>query len=785
MSLIKFRNRSLQNRLILNVGIIFVFAYFCALFITQWIYLHFSEKQFQQHFFNVAQSIATVSHPSGENKDEASMNYIGRLFQMEKEIQFIILVDPRRQISLFKSRTGFTPPEFPDQFLESIDLEKIADPQFSESESRKLVIYPIFGSQPGESRRYILMGVDDSLVFQLSRRARYSALVISVIFLVTGLILLQWFSIRVTRPIKDLMSGADRVINGNFSHQIKVTDEGELGSLTRKFNEMTLKLHYFNKQKSLLNKKLNEYNEKLEEKVKERADQLRKIQQEVLSILHQIPVGLLVTDKNSCVMWYNHELMNIVELPYHEKIGNLKITDVKKFVETGLCGILSTLEKKPDRQVAQYHLNFKQNKTPRLVEIASQALIRGASEVDGSIFIIRDVTREVLLEKKMVQDQRLENIGKIAGGIAHDFNNILAIILPNAQLLKMQLQEHPEWVKYLDTIEKAADQAASLTRKILSFSRGGSQDRIEVLNVNHVITDFSKMFRRVLDRKIEIKEKLEPVIWNIKAERAQIEQILMNLSVNSRDAMPDKGELIFKTENVVIEPDDLTGSELKLKPGKYVCISISDTGTGIPRKYLDKIFDPFFSSKKDGQGTGLGLSVVYGIVKSHQGLIDVKSKEKQGTEFHIYIPASEEEVEEVQENKETMVSGSGSVTLLIVDDEEMIQQTLKGMLESLNYKVIFADNGKNAVNIYKSGSRQIDAILMDIQMPVMDGVEAAEEILKINPHARIVFTSGYAEAGSFEKLRKMGYQLFLKKPYKITNLADIIQTALSQGASYN
>ena len=699
---------------------------------------------------------------------------MSRLMFQEKDLQYILIYDLKRDVSLYKSRSTEKNPDLLKGLVRQYQEFNKTEPHIQKLGNNRFITLPIDISGSG---KYLIMGYDDTINIALDRKARYIAVGVSLLLLLLGLILLQRFSVKVTWPIKNLMSGTEEVIQGNFDFQIKVNDEGELGQLARKFNEMTLKLNYYNKQKSLLNKKLNEYNEKLEEKVRERTNQLKKIQQEVLSIFHQIPVGLLVIDQNFKIMWYNHELLNILEYKGDQSLAKKNIYDIERFKEIGLTEILSQLSKKDQKQIIQHHLDFRNSLHQKLVEVASQAMLSENSEREGTIFIIKDVTREVILERKMIQDQRLENIGKIAGGIAHDFNNILAIILPNAQLLKMQLMDKPEWVKYLDTIEKAADQAASLTRKILSFSRGSSHENFEVANVNDMVSDFTKMFRRVLDRKIEIKEDLQKGLWNIKAEKAQIEQILMNLSVNSRDAMPGGGQLLFKTRNFNLRDNHDPALNLKLTPGKYICLEVSDTGTGIPQKYLDRIFDPFFSSKQDGQGTGLGLSVVYGIVKGHRGIIDVDSKENKGTHFKIYFPVSAEKQEKIKEISTNLVAGSG--TLLIVDDEEMIQQTLKGMLESLNYKVIFAKNGKKALNIYKSRHTEIDAILMDIQMPVMDGVEAAEKILRIDPKARIVFTSGYAETRSFEKLRKMGYQLFLKKPYKITNLADIIQRVLT------
>jgi signal transduction histidine kinase/ActR/RegA family two-component response regulator len=783
MTLLKYKKFSLENRLLVTVSLIFFVTYFSALVITQSIYNHYLNQQYKNRMLGIASNIAFLSRHNLVKQDEVELDKIGRLLFQEQDIHFCYIYDKNGNSSFIQSKKEIAKFDILNNYLGGEEWIRLFEPEFRNYPFGQMIIYPIRIQENSQQSGYVVLGFDEQYKNLITKKAQYTALSVSIAFFLLALFLIHKFSNRVTRPIKNLMSGTDQVINENFDFQMVIEDEGDLGQLARKFNEMTLKLKYFNRQKNLLNKKLNEYNESLEEKVKERTEQLKKIQKEVLAILHQIPVGLLVLDKKMRLMWYNHELLNIAEMEHDVQISQCKLSEIEKFSQIGLNEILLNLGKKSEKQLIQHHLQFSDSRLPKLVEIESQKLMSNEKNIEGTIYIIKDVTREVTLERKMIQDQRLENIGKIAGGIAHDFNNILAIILPNAQLLKLQLMDKPDWVKYLDTIEKAADQAASLTRKILSFSRPSSYESLEVLNLNDIVREFTKMFRRVLDRKIDISEKLHRSLWNIKAEKSQIEQVLMNLSVNSRDAMPDGGVLTFETQNVTIEPSKAAVIDAKLKAGKYVCLNVVDSGSGIPQKYLDKIFDPFFSSKNEGQGTGLGLSVVYGILKTHNGIIDVKSNENVGTHFHIYFPISEEKIEKNIVKTENLVSGTG--TLLIVDDEEMIKETLKGMLESLNYKVIFAKDGKNALKMYKSHLDEIDAILMDIQMPVMDGVEAAEKILKINPKARIVFMSGYAEAKSFDKLRKMGHQLFLKKPYKITNLADIIQKALSIEHTHN
>ncbi|MFZ0392003.1 MAG: ATP-binding protein [Calditrichia bacterium] len=577
-------------------------------------------------------------------------------------------------------------------------------------------------------------------------------------------------------PLLKLMEGTEQVSQGNFDYHIDVDDRGEIGQLARKFNEMTFELNYTNKQRSLLNKKLYENNLNLEERIKERTSELKRIQEEVLQVFDQIPLGLLVLDTDGNIRWYNRELLKIMEIRQEGISGRRHFSEVERFHESGLQKALQSLIEQQEFRMIQQELNsFEENKQ-RVVEVTFRPMIHLNPEASGNIFIIRDITRDLIQKNKSRQSQRLESVGTLAGGIAHDFNNILAIILPNAQLLKMKMKYNPEYIQYVETIEKAAEKASLLTEQILSFSRGSGSEKLEILNPNEIIEDFIKMFRRLLDRKIEIILELHSGVSNIRGARGQIEQVLMNLSVNARDAIADRGKLIFRSRNITIRPPDIL-SHPHLEPGDYVCLEVEDTGKGIPDEERDKIFDPFFSSKKAGKGTGLGLSVVYGIIRGHKGIIDTRSAVNKGTCFSLYFPACKETSSKVKAPEDAPEPGSG--TLLVVDDELMIRDTLTSMLESLNYKVLTAENGKSAVDCYEQHPGQIAAVIMDIQMPVMDGLEAAGNILKADPSARIIFTSGYADPAGFKKLTHEGFQFFLKKPYRMGILADTIKQALA------
>ncbi len=776
------KSNSLYGQLIITISVLFIFAYFLSLFITQNIFLHFVDKQYRDRVYTLGRNLASVCYQPILNYNTTRIQQASSMFLKEDDVKFIIILD-RDGKPITADQKGESDPDFHKKIVRitrKVTTNFSRDPYIIKNSSEMVMVYPI-KSSPNESNwGYVIMGFDTSGISALLERAGYTALLISTFILFIGLIFLQRFSQRITRPIGDLMNGTEQVIRGNFEYQIKVEDDGEIGQLALKFNEMILKLNYYNKQKNLLNKKLHEYNEKLEEKIRERTRELKRIQEEVLLIFHQIPVGLFVVDLEGKILWYNQEFLHIAELEDGISLAHWRYTDVERIRKIGLSRILERLSRSPEKQIVRKQLKFRDKHSSKIIEIASQPLLRHNSKLDGMIFIIKDITREVALEKKNIQGQRLESVGTIAGGIAHDFNNILAIILPNAQLLKLKLKDSPDLVKYLDTIEQATEQAASLTQQILSFSRGSGKENVVVLNPNDVIRNFTQMFRRVLDRKIEIKQDLEKDIWNIKADINQVKQVLMNLSVNARDAMPGGGVLTFRTRNTRITRSDKLLVDPSLRPGKYVLIEVEDTGEGIPEEHLDKIFDPFFTRKKGEKGTGLGLSIVYGIIRAYKGSIDVESVPGKGTRISLYLPASVEKPKEEKAGDRELKTGSGK--LLVADDEKMIQETLKRMLESLNYQVILANNGREAVEIYEAKKDEIDAILMDIQMPVMDGVEAAEKIYQFDANACIIFTSGYADISRFEKLKHIEHHYFLKKPYKIGVLSDIIKKAIEEKA---
>ena len=375
-------------------------------------------------------------------------------------------------------------------------------------------------------------------------------------------------------------------------------------------------------------------------------------------------------------------------------------------------------------------------------------------------------------QQQVIQLQKMESLGTLVGGIAHDFNNILGIIIPNTDLIKKDANGDPKIERRVSIIADAAHRAADLTRQLLMFSR--NQDiQVKVISPNQLVTRVSGMFKRTLGKEYEILLDLDPEVIDIEADETRLTQVMINLAVNARDSMPDGGEIVIRTSMARYKPK----SRILGEESDYVCISITDSGCGIKARDLDKIFDPFFTTKSVGKGTGLGLSVVYGIMQSHKGFIEVESEEDEGTTFYLYLPPAEKHAFEVKEDNGKKMP-EGDENILVVDDESMIRESVKEILESLGYFVKAVESGVEAVSTLKENKRQYQLAIVDMSMPKMNGVETIRKLKEIDASIKILLSSGHLER---EKVIPKDITLdgTLPKPFRLRELALKVRQVLS------
>jgi len=389
--------------------------------------------------------------------------------------------------------------------------------------------------------------------------------------------------------------------------------------------------------------------------------------------------------------------------------------------------------------------------------------------------IARDVTTRVHLEEQLRNAQQLEAVGRLAGGVAHDFNNILSIIMGHGELLLAGAGDNEQARNGLEQIQRAADRAASLTQQLLAFSRKQVLQP-KVLDLNEAVADVQKMLSRVIGEDIELIASLHPSLVPVRADPGQVEQVLMNLAINARDAMPHGGKLMMETSN--LEVGEESARELELVPGRYVMLRVTDSGHGMDGATLSHIFEPFFTTKPMGKGTGLGLSTVYGIVKQSGGNIQVESEAGRGTAFRIYLPVAEGAMRQRQEKivREEVVGGSE--TILLAEDEPDLRQLARIFLEGYGYKVLEAPSAERAIQTADIFAGTIDLLLTDVIMPGMSGAQLAENILSKRPQTRIVYMTGYTDDMVVQhKVLEPGVKL-LQKPFGRTDLALKVRATL-------
>ncbi len=397
---------------------------------------------------------------------------------------------------------------------------------------------------------------------------------------------------------------------------------------------------------------------------------------------------------------------------------------------------------------------------------STSPILNREGKLTGYTHTLKNVTQSKRLEAQLQQAQKMESIGTLAGGIAHDFNNLLMGILGHTSLMLLDIDSsHPHYKK-LKVIEKQVQSGVKLTRQLLGYARQGRYE-VKPIDLNHLVQETSETFSRTR-KEITIQLKLAEDLYAIEADQGQIEQVLLNLYVNAADAMPGGGDLILKTVNTTHE--DIKGEVYIPKLGNYVLLMVTDTGTGMDKKTLKRIFEPFFTTKEMGRGTGLGLASVYGIIKGHEGYIAVKSKKGHGTTFSIYLPATENKVRKTVKTSARFIKETG--TVLLVDDEEIVLEVGREMLEVIGYRVLTANDGKKAVEVYKNNRDTIDVVLLDMVMPNMGGGETYDRLKKINPNIKVVLSSGYAIDGEATKILERGCNGFIQKPFNVPELSQ-------------
>jgi two-component system cell cycle sensor histidine kinase/response regulator CckA len=473
----------------------------------------------------------------------------------------------------------------------------------------------------------------------------------------------------------------------------------------------------------------------------------------------------------------SNELFKIFGIPpemdniNYKKFLRLFHPDDRKFIQKSIHDIVYN-----KRLFNHIHHIIRPDSEERTVHQQIKVIYNIKNKPVEIIGTIQDITEQKKLEQELRQAQKMEALGRFAGGIAHDFNNLLTVIKGNSELIRMHLEKKDPMSKSMEQIELATTKAESLIKQLLTFSREQVLQP-KIVNINTIIKNMEKMLKRIIHEDIELVTSLSEETGSIEADQGKIEQVIMNLVVNASDAMPDGGTLVIETQKIDLKTTILW-EDLQIKPGCYVMLGISDSGTGIDKKIQNKIFDPFFTTKATDKGTGLGLSTVYGIVKQSGGTIRFYSESGKGTKFKIYFPQKEQgAVMEIEQNAEKSIRGKE--TILIVEDEESVRKITGRTLKTFGYNVIESSGSNEAIQLYKKYKNKIDILLTDVVMPKMNGRELVKELLKLKPDLKVAYMSGYADdAIAKYKISEENFP-FIKKPFSASELTQKIREALN------
>lgn len=539
-------------------------------------------------------------------------------------------------------------------------------------------------------------------------------------------------------------------------HVISLIQEARASESRRLLLEHTLR------ERDMAQAALKESNAELEQRVLERTEQiakanaaleadnserrkseerLRQSEERFRKALHSSPLPMTIsTESGGLFLDANDAFLALVKFERPSVVGRM-VSDLGFWVDPqARVNMLKKLQE--TGKVIEFSAQLRDSAGEKHEASVSAEMI----EIEGQpcvLTIAQDTTETKRLQEQFQQAQKMEAVGVLAGGVAHDFNNLLGVIIGNTQLLEETSNFTTAQKKRIHEIEKAAERATTVTRQLLAFSRKQVLEA-KVLDLNALIIDVSKMLRRLIGEDVELTLRLGPAAGHIKADPGQLEQVIMNLAVNARDAMPQGGKLVFETTNLELMDDHPVGRP-QVAPGPYVLLSVSDTGCGMDAGTQSRIFEPFFTTKEIGKGTGLGLAMVYGVVKQSGGYICVYSELGLGTTFKIYLPRVNESLSTIQPQPSGVEIPRGTETVILVEDEESLRSLTTEILEAAGYKILEAKSGLHAVELARQYDGQIHLLLTDVVMPGMSGPELADALVNSRPGIKVLFASGYTD----------------------------------------
>ena len=625
--------------------------------------------------------------------------------------------------------------------------------------------------------------LSDELTGPLNQLGSY-ILIMASLSLVLASLPLFILARRLVAPINTLIAGTDRIRRGDLGTHIPITTEDEIGVLAGASNAMTAKLRE-------LICSLEERNRQLAEEVAERLrteEALRRSEEKYRSIFDNAVEGIFQSTPQGRYLSVNPSFARMFGYTSPRELME-SITDIGRQVyldPEDREAFLAGLEEKDVVSGFTTRVRHKDGGTFWISE--SARVIRGAQgewkTLEGfcvDISAQKEAEEATLqLEEQLRQSQKMEALGNLTGGIAHDFNNLLQAMSGYVQLLLLKKDPSDPDYKYLAEVDRTAERARDLVRRLLTFSR-----KMEVhpqqLDLNRVIEETLQMLGRTIPKMVSIETSLAADLHTIQADPLQLEQVLVNLTTNAVDVMAEGGTLAFETANFTVDPD-YRNKYLELASGEYVLLSITDTGEGMDAETLERIFEPFFTTKEAGRGTGLGLSMVYGIVKGHGGHITCYSEPGKGTTFRIYLPVLARVcLQEAPLLDSAIEPECGSETLLLVDDEDIIREIGRDVLTQKGYTVLCAASGEEAVRVFVDRARDVELIILDLGMPGMGGAKCLETLLELAPGVKVIVASGYGAHKIARDPERYGAAGFLTKPYRLDELLIRIREVLDSG----